>query len=183
MNIKGRSKCLLLVLFAVLWCANSPADAVLWEEHVSAGVTAHQRGQYEEALYQFERALKEAEAFGKQDPGYATTLDNLAAIYCDQGRYAEAEPFYQQSLAILEKAAGPEHPDVATSLNHLAELYRAQGRYGTAELLYRRALAIEKKALGSEHPSVATDLNNLALPYEARRRYGETKPLYKNTDL
>ena len=41
-----------------------------------------------------------------------------------QGQYAKAEPLYQRSLAIREKALGPEHPDVATSLNNLAGLYR-----------------------------------------------------------
>ena len=29
-----------------------------------------------------------------------------------QGRYAEAEPLYQRSLAFREKALGPDHPDV-----------------------------------------------------------------------
>jgi tetratricopeptide (TPR) repeat protein len=79
-----------------------------------------------------------------------------------QGHYAEAEPLYQRSLAIVEKALGPEHPHVAPILNNLAELYRAQGRYIEAEPLYQRALAIDEKALGPDHPDLATDLNNLA---------------------
>ncbi len=45
------------------------------------------------------------------------SLDNLAVLYQAQGRYAEAEPLHQRSLAIFEKALGPEHPDVAQSLN------------------------------------------------------------------
>ena len=53
------------------------------------------------------------------------SLNNLAALYNAQGQYAKAEPLYQRSLAIREKALGPEHPDVANSLNNLAELYRA----------------------------------------------------------
>ncbi len=51
-------------------------------------------------------------------------LNNLAGLYDDQGRYAEAEPLYKRSLAIREKALGPDHPDVATALNNLAELYK-----------------------------------------------------------
>jgi tetratricopeptide (TPR) repeat protein len=65
-------------------------------------------------------------------------------LYRAQGRYAEAEPLYQRSLAIREQALGAEHPDVAQSLNNLAELYRAQGRYAEAEPLYARSLAIEQ---------------------------------------
>ena len=92
----------------------------------------------------------------------AASLNNLALLYKDQGKYADAEPLYQRALAIWEDALGPAHPDVATSLNNLAGLYYAQGQYAEAEPLYRRALAIWEKALGPEHPKVAANLNNLA---------------------
>ena len=71
-----------------------------------------------------------------------TSLNNLAVLYSDQGRYADAEPLYKRALAIREKALGPDHPDVATSLNNLAALYNDQGRYADAEPLYKRSLAI-----------------------------------------
>ncbi len=76
----------------------------------------------------------------------ATSLNNLAELYRVQGRYAEAEPLYQRSLAIREKTPGPEHSDVAQSLNNLALLYDAQARYAEAEPLFQRALAIMEKA-------------------------------------
>ena len=75
-------------------------------------------------------------------------LNNLAALYRNQGRYTDAEPLYKRSLAIWEKALGPEHPDVALGLNNLAALYRNQGRYTDAEPLLKRSLAIREKALG-----------------------------------
>jgi tetratricopeptide (TPR) repeat protein len=75
-------------------------------------------------------------------------LNNLAALYDDQGRYADAEPLYKRALAVWEKALGPDHPDVATALNNLAQLYKDQGSYEDAEPLYKRALAIREKALG-----------------------------------
>ncbi|HAA26653.1 MAG TPA: tetratricopeptide repeat-containing protein, partial [Cyanobacteria bacterium UBA8553] len=52
---------------------------------------------------------------------------NLAALYKVQGNYSQAEPLYQRSLAIWEKALGSEHPNVATSLNNLADLHWQQG--------------------------------------------------------
>ena len=75
-------------------------------------------------------------------PMLRRSLNNLAALYDKQGRYADAEPLYKRSLAIQEKALGPDHPDVATSLNNLAVLYQEQGRYADAEPLYKRSLAI-----------------------------------------
>jgi tetratricopeptide (TPR) repeat protein len=38
----------------------------------------------------------------------AASLNNRGALYQAQGHYAEAEPLYQRSLAIREKALGPE---------------------------------------------------------------------------
>ena len=74
---------------------------------------------------------------GSEHPDVAESLNNLAALYHDQGRYAEAKPLYQQVLVINEKALGSEHPNTVTTLNKLAELYRAQGRNEDAERLLR----------------------------------------------
>ena len=73
-----------------------------------------------------------------------------------QGRYAEAEPLYKRSLAIVEKALGPDHPDVGTVAQQPRRLYRSQGRYAEAEPLFKRTLAICEKALGPDHPDVGT---------------------------
>ena len=51
-----------------------------------------------------------------------------SVVPTSQGKYDYAEPLYERSLAIREKALGPEHPDVAQSLNNLAGLLRAQVR-------------------------------------------------------
>jgi tetratricopeptide (TPR) repeat protein len=94
-------------------------------------------------------------------------------LYANQGRYADADPLYQRSLAIREKALGPDHLAVAESLNNLAVLSFNQGRYADAEPLYQRSLAIWEKALGHDHPDVATALNNLAELYRGQGRYAD----------
>ena len=79
-------------------------------------------------------------------PDVATSLNNLAALYQAQGHYAEAEPFYQRSLAIWEKALGPEHPDVATTLKNYAALLRQTARADEAAGMEARAKAIRAKS-------------------------------------
>jgi tetratricopeptide (TPR) repeat protein len=139
-------------------------------------------GKYADAVPLAQQVLAIREkALGRDDPGVATSLNNLAELYADQGRYADAEPSYKRSLAIREKALGPDHPDVATSLNNLALLYQSQGRYADAEPLYQRALAIREKALGPDHPNVASSLNNLAGLYADQGRYADAEPLYKRS--
>ena len=44
-------------------------------------------------------------------PDVAQSLNNLAELYSSQGKYAEAEPLYLQSLAIAEQALGKNHPN------------------------------------------------------------------------
>lgn len=43
-----------------------------------------------------------------------------------QGKYEEAEPLFERSLAIREKVLGPYHPAVAESLNDQAVLLSKQ---------------------------------------------------------
>ena len=77
---------------------------------------------------------------GPDHPVVAFYLSNLAALYSDQGRYADA--VLQRSLAVKEKTLGLDHPDVALSLTNLGFLCGDQGRYSDAEPLYKRALAL-----------------------------------------
>jgi tetratricopeptide (TPR) repeat protein len=135
-----------------------------------------------------QRLLSHARACGKliDSLGFefreAARLLNQTAYYLrERALFVEAEPLYQFSLAILEKALGPDHPDFATGLNNLASLYDDQGKYGEAEPLYRRSLAIREQALGPDHPDVATSLNNLAEFFRNQEKYDEVEPLYRRS--
>ena len=81
----------------------------------------------------------------------AVSLNNLAALYQAQGKYAEAEPLFRQSLAIVEKALGPEHPNVATALDNYAKLLRKTNRNAEAAKLEARAQAI-RAMHGAQNP-------------------------------
>lgn len=61
-------------------------------------------------------------ALGPNNPEGTTILGNLAELYRVEGKYTEAEPFYQRALAIQETARGPNHPDVAIALNNFGGL-------------------------------------------------------------
>jgi tetratricopeptide (TPR) repeat protein len=100
---------------------------------------------------------------GEEHPSVAASLNNLALLYDSQGRYAEAEPLYQQALEMTKRLLGEEHPSVATSLNNLAGLYNSQGRYAEAEPLYQQALDIAKQVLGANHLTTVTIRENLQM--------------------
>ena len=113
------------------------------------------------ALYARALAIRE-KTLGRDHPGVATRLNNLAAMFVILRRYAEAEPMFQRALAIYEKALGPEHPGVAGCLNNMARLRRAQGRPADAEPLLKRALKIFERVHGPDHPNMGSTLGSLA---------------------
>ncbi|MGB3188784.1 MAG: CHAT domain-containing tetratricopeptide repeat protein, partial [Limnoraphis sp.] len=80
-------------------------------------------------------------------PWVAASLNGLASLYRNQGRYDQAEPLYERSLAIAEKALGENHPHVATSLSHLAYLYNSQGDTTQAINFLSRGLNVEEQNL------------------------------------
>ena len=47
---------------------------------------------------------------------------NLAELYTDEGKYAEAEPLYIKTLEVRRRVLGDEHRDTTYSMNGLAEL-------------------------------------------------------------
>ncbi|CAM9752024.1 unnamed protein product [Ectocarpus sp. 6 AP-2014] len=161
------------------------------------------QGKYVEAerLYERCQAIYE-KAFGPEHPDVAATLHNQAGLLCKQrslgldhpdvaaalnngvellvalGKYADAMPLIQRSLAIREDTLGVHHPDVAASTNSYAELLKAQGRYDEAALYFERAGKIWENALGPKHPMVATALYNQAGLLETQGKYHEAEELY-----
>lgn len=126
--------------------ADSPADFAEINRQIGE-LTAS--GKTDEAAALAERYVDLARnAFGEDDPEFATAITWLGSLYQSQQRYAEAEPLLKQALVIRETAFGPDHTLVATSLNNLAGLHEAQGRAADAEPLIARANAIRVKPVG-----------------------------------
>lgn len=101
---------------------------------------AQRRARLAEAERLFRRALAVKEVgIGPDSPDVATTLNNLARLYTDEGRLEEAIPLLERSLAIQEKALDTEHPLLGRTLRSLAAVYRAVGRDHDAFVLEARA--------------------------------------------
>jgi tetratricopeptide (TPR) repeat protein len=53
---------------------------------------------------------------GDRHPDVATSLNNLAVLYCYQNRYDEAKLLFLQSLEIREAILGSDHPDTQNTI-------------------------------------------------------------------
>ena len=104
------------------------------------GTSLRRSGRYLEAQQNYPQRSR-AGKFGDQDPRLAQSSNNLAAVYKELGRYAEAVPGLKEHCS-LGSGAGPNHPDVAAGLNNPANLYIAQDLFAQAQPVLKRALAI-----------------------------------------
>ena len=164
-------RCISALLGATLFALIAMAPAAAQQGDLNAILKRfnelYAAGNYPAALVEAQKLEAVVKArFGVNHGNYGFALNNLAIVYDEQGKYADAEGLYKRALAIYEKAHGADHPTVAQTLNNLANVYGEQGKYADAEGLYKRALAIREKTLGKDHPDVAETLNNLANVYE-----------------
>jgi CHAT domain-containing protein/Tfp pilus assembly protein PilF len=135
-------------------------------------------GKYSEAIPLAEAMLANLEK-GSPTRDLAGAMNNLAQLYGDVGRDAEAEPLFKRALAIMEKTVGLDSVDIAPELNNLAALYQRQQRYAEAEPLFKRALALSEKQLPAGHPDIGRALNNLATNYERQDLHADSEPLFR----
>jgi CHAT domain-containing protein len=120
--------------------------------------------------------------YGKQDhPLLAVSLDNLAVVLHDQGKYADAETFSREALGMRRRLyAKQDHPDLAASLNTLATVLQAQGKPLDAEMLAQEALAMRRRLYPrQDHPLLAENLNLLASVLWDRRKYADAETFYR----
>ncbi len=94
----------------------------------------------------------------------ALQQEQQAAALAAQGKTAEAEALYKQSLATVERSL-PNDPILAGSLNNVGQFYRTQKRFVAAEELFKRALAIYVRSVGDNNTETARAINNLGNTY------------------
>ena len=119
-----------------------------WQGRMRAGDEAHRRGDYGEA----EKAWNAGLEF-ETDMGVTRSLDSLARLYHEQGRYADAEPLYGRALAIEEKSLGQDHPALAERLEIHANLLQKMERGDEAVALATRAKAVRQPSSPPRHES------------------------------
>ncbi|HEX8433720.1 serine/threonine-protein kinase [Archangium sp.] len=110
----------------------------------------------------------------------AESLNDLAIVFQEMGKYEEARVRHESALALRKKVLGPEHYFVVASLNNLGTVLGALGKYEEARVAYTSALDLREKLLGREHPLVALSYSNLGTAYLELGRYKEAHALFEH---
>jgi tetratricopeptide (TPR) repeat protein len=149
-----------------------------WRELNRGVVAAEASTDYATALSKATEALRLAqEAFGDSDPHTLTSMNNLAVVYNDLGRYDDAEPLMVKALQRTKDLFGERSTDTTSCMSTLASVYVHQGRYELAESLYAGALKLLRELKGDRDPETIKSLSNLAFVYEQEGRYKDAENL------
>jgi tetratricopeptide (TPR) repeat protein/predicted Ser/Thr protein kinase len=136
------------------------------------------RGEYDDALKRFRRALKIKQAIlGDNHPSVANTINSIGVVLFSQPEGDDGLEHFRRSLSIEQATLGPEHPGVADSLNNLAAALQLLERYDEALEYHRLALALREAALGPDHPDVAASLANIGELLGARGQHEQALQL------
>jgi tetratricopeptide (TPR) repeat protein len=170
----------------------------------SIAVSLRAAGDLREAERHGAEAVREKGAdprLGPYHPATAIATVNLALIYQDQGKYAEAEQIFKQAAEITERGFGPDAPELATCLERYARLLKKMERMAEAEEKWTRAgairarydqklldeavaeskrlLALKERQFGPEGVEVATAAGSLGSLYQRYRQFAEAEALFK----
>ena len=146
-----------------------------------ANLYQEQRKFAEAELSLYERALALLEAsLGPEHQDLTPVINSLVEVIKAQGKPEQAEPFYQQLLAIKEINLGPTHP---RSLHHARQsgnlsLFARQIRRGRKNL-QENARQQRNVSIGRQNPQIVSALSNLAMVYQAQHKFAQCESLYK----
>jgi tetratricopeptide (TPR) repeat protein len=104
-------------------------------------------------------------------------LGTLEALYTNQDRLPEIEPFYQRTIQVQERMLGTDDLAISITLVGLADIYRREDKYDAALPLFQRALAIQEAEWGPDDPKIAGVLDPYAMALEKANRPDEAAEL------
>jgi tetratricopeptide (TPR) repeat protein len=91
---------------------------------------------------------------GREHPNTMASIYNLGSLYTSQGRFAEAEPLFDELLKYRSKMLGNDHRDVMECSAMLAGICASLGKFALSERLYGAAIRTGEMLLGKAHSHV-----------------------------
>ena len=137
--------------------------------------TLRKEGRFAEAIAELKSAIAILQAQNKlETPGGAVLLNNLGELHYQLGRYPDAIPFYERSIALAR--VGIPELQLAITYRNLGIVYQLTGRTADAIAVYKNSIAILSR-LPAARVQLASTLVNVATLFEDQKRYGEAEKL------
>lgn len=116
---------------------------------------------------------------GKNNPDYASMLNNQAALYMVMGKEDKVEELLKKSIAIYKSNFGEENPAYGKAVSDLGNFYRYKERYNEADPLLERALAVRELTLGRNHPLYVQSQEDIAILSWKRKSWNKAFMMYR----
>lgn len=150
-----------------------------WQPLIAAGKTALLEQRHDDAKFNFQMALLDAEMCQRSDRSITTSLDLLADTYQLLNRLEEAEEICLRSLRIKQKSEEFCHFDILRTMFKLSKLYYSQSKLGAAAYTTKKLLDLSEQAFAPSHPLIAMVARQLADLYKQLGSYREAEQLYQ----
>jgi tetratricopeptide (TPR) repeat protein len=138
------------------------------------------KGEYEEALSYYEKALKiRQRSLPPNHPDLAMSYNNIGLVYYNMGDYPKALSSYEKALEIQQQSLPPNHPHLAASYSNIGNAYKSMDEYSKALSSHEKALEIRQQSLPPNHPELANSYNNIGATYENMRDYSKARSFYE----
>ncbi|NEQ31464.1 MAG: tetratricopeptide repeat protein, partial [Leptolyngbya sp. SIO4C5] len=98
----------------------------------------------------------------------ATALNNIAAVYDNQGRYQEAIDLYQEAIEIIRNTA-PDRDFEATIIMNIGSVYQTQGNFDKSLEYHEQALKIFEEI--ESYIGIASTLSSIGVAYQDQGNY------------
>jgi tetratricopeptide (TPR) repeat protein len=149
------------------------------------GFLRQAQGRLEDAQHLLEAALEAWDAASEEpqdDVGLKlATLNRLATVHQQRGRFAKAEALLQRGLDLGARHRSPDDREVLMTGANLGIVLRDQGRAEEGIALLREVVETSVRARGDEHPDTVLWKLHLAAVLVGSNRHGEVESLLEET--
>ncbi len=148
----------------------------------NVGIIYARMGDFEEALTNFNKALKINEVLLNQDdPSIAHLNINLGQFFSLLGRYGEALDFNNRAERFFLEKFGKDYSTLGTVYLNKSRIYSNLSDPEEAEKYLKNALNIYNLHLQPNHPNIARAYNNLGIVAMAKKNYAEAIEYFKKS--
>ncbi|MGD9680318.1 MAG: tetratricopeptide repeat protein [Candidatus Obscuribacterales bacterium] len=138
-----------------------------WDQVTGEAIAASQRGNFEVAEKQFEKACKLAKSSGAAPEQLASSLNGLARVNAEQGNYKRAGELFSKALELAKNAKNSNNLQIASIESDIGTMYNRQGKATLAEPFFKSSLEKMEKQFGPRNERVARAQHQLGGVYLA----------------
>lgn len=154
---------------------NADSDARIIDTAGRLALVLDQEGKFPEAKIEYEKTLElDKKLHGQNSAEVGVDLNSLALACQHGGKFADAESYFKQSIAVFEK--GKKNFELAGATTNLALLMQETARYDQVEPLFKQALTLYEKV--GNQLALAGVLDLYANFCQLESRYSEADALY-----